>query len=111
MESLTALLRPDPMPEQASEKDVLAGHRPGVSTRPGMPTRGGWVPVLLVFESYSKPVIIDWICPTCKRLVGQSRSCPKCGLNVKEIPVQKMRPMPKAMKIHRYRKWANEIFD
>ena len=96
--------------EQASEKDELADQMPGVSTYPGTPTSGGWVPVLLKAQSHSRPIVIDWICPMCKRLTGHSRVCPKCGLSIKETPRRKMRPIPRSMKINRYRKWANEIF-
>ena len=109
MESLTALLRPDPMPEQASEKDELAGHSSGASTFPGERTSGGWIPLMLQPKK-GRPIQVDWICPVCNRLTGNYRTCPHCGLEVKTSP--RIRdPLPKSKKIKHHKTWALEIFD
>jgi hypothetical protein len=78
----------------------------GRSTFHGSPVRGGWIPILST-SKYGKPHITDWICPKCTTLVGQSRSCPHCGLLVMERPL-------KYREEHNHRawaKWGNNLFD
>jgi len=109
LESLTALLRPDPMPEQASEKDELAGHSSGASTFPGERTSGGWIPILARSKEGGRPFQVDWLCPRCSRLTGNYRTCPQCGLEVKVSPHIRS-PLPKSKKIKHHKKWALEMF-
>ncbi len=98
------------MPEQASEQDGLAGYQPGPSTFPGGRTRGGWIPIMARAEDWQRPFRIDWLCPSCKQLTGNYRTCPKCGLEVLTSPKIKQ-PLPKRKKHYIYRKWAWELFD
>ena len=90
--------------EQASEKVVLADHYPGASTFPGSPTSGGWIPIYAQYSDSERPFLIDWLCPVCKRLAANSRSCPGCGLEVKASPKTR-EPLPKRMKMQLYRDW------
>ena len=96
--------------EQASEKVELADYLPGASTFPGHKTSGGWIPILLKVDDFSRPIILDWLCPSCQRLLAGSRSCPHCGLELKASPKTKD-PLPKRMKILHFRVWADEIFE
>jgi hypothetical protein len=92
--------------EQAPEQDVLADHTPGASTFPGTPTSGGWIPILSQPKEGGRPFISDWICPSCKRLTAQSRTCPKCGLQIKETPrIKPTEPFPKGKRIYQYCNW------
>jgi len=90
--------------EQASKKVVPAGHYPGSSTFPGTPTSGGWIPIFAKRSDSARPFQIDWLCPVCKRLTANSRSCPGCGLGVKVSPKTR-EPLPKRMKMQIYRNW------
>lgn len=95
--------------EQASEKVELADHTPGASTFPGTRTSGGWIPILAQPKEGGRPFISDWLCPRCHCLTGNYRTCPKCGLQVKESPRKRPKePLPKASKIYQYRKWVHE---
>jgi len=97
--------------EQASAQDVLADYLPGASTYPGTATRGGWIPILLKIDSV-KPMIIDWICPTCKRLLAQSRTCPCCGLEKMAIPrSHPNEPLLREKRLYQYRRWADKVFE
>ena len=98
------------MSEQASEQGGLAGHSSGASTFPGLPTSGGWVPILAQPKEGGRPFVIDWSCPRCKRLTGNYRSCPHCGLEVLVSPKNDL-PIPKGRKIYGYRRWAAELFE
>ena len=90
--------------EQASEKVVLAGHYPGTSTFPGTPTSGGWIPIFAQHSDSERPFHVDWLCPVCKRLTANSRSCPCCGLEVKASPKTR-EPLPKRMRMQIYQNW------
>ena len=96
--------------EQASEKVELADYQPGASTFPGQKTSGGWIPILLKVDDFSRPIIHDWLCPSCQRLLAGSRSCPHCGLVLKESPKTRD-PLPKRMLMRQYRNWADELFE
>lgn len=92
--------------EQAPNQDVLADHTPGASTFPGTPTSGGWIPILSQPKEGGRPFISDWICPVCKRLTSQSRSCPHCGLRIKETPrIKPKEPLQKGKRVYLYRDW------
>lgn len=95
--------------EQASEKVDLADHWPGASTFIGTPTRGGWTPILLKIDDFTRPVIHDWICPVCKVLLAGSKTCPKCGLPLLEVP-KRTKPLPRRMLLFQYWKWTRELF-
>lgn len=90
--------------EQASEKVELADHRPGASTYTGSTWRGGWRPILLKLNDFSRPIIIDWLCPRCNRLLTQNQTCPGCGLRLLDSPRSK-EPLPKSRKIYQYHNW------
>ena len=95
--------------EQASKAVVLADHTPGASTYPGTRTRGGWIPILLKPKD-GRPIISDWICPTCKCLTGNYRCCSHCGLEVLARPRIKA-PLQKGARIYQYRQWADKLFE
>lgn len=76
------------------------------STFPGSPRRGGWIPILSSRDG-EKPHVVDWICPICHRLAGQSRSCPGCGLLVMERPIKRREHKNYRM----WAKWSNNLFD
>lgn len=95
--------------EQASEKDGLADFSTGASTFPGSRMRGGWIPVFLK-PAEGRPIISDWICPACKCLTGNYRTCPKCGLEVLTRPHIKA-PLQKGARVDQYRKWSYTLFE
>jgi hypothetical protein len=97
------------MSEQASAQDGLAGSQPGPSTYPGTPTSGGWIPVLAQASDRERPFVIDWICPSCNRLLAGSRTCPGCGLGLKISPRTRL-PLPKTRRLYQYRKWSIDLF-
>jgi len=86
---------------------LVSALEPGSSTFPGKAMRGGWIPIFYQHNS-DRPTIGDWICPTCARLTGNSRSCPHCGLLVLERPRKK----PSAIRNMRsWSKWSLETFE
>lgn len=95
--------------EQATEKVGLADYGPGASTFPGEPVSGGWIPVLLKIDEFTRPSIIDWICPNCNRLLANSRTCPRCGLGLKVSP-RTFDPLPFRSKVQQYKEWAGNAF-
>lgn len=95
------------LPEKATEKVELAGDSPGVSTFQGTPGRGGWIPILAQ-RGNERAFRIDWLCPVCKRLTGNYRTCPKCGLEVLACPTRKDE-LPKRSKVFQYKRWIKNI--
>jgi len=99
------------MSEQAPNKDKLpdqgelTDQMPGASTFPGEPTSGGWIPILCQPKEGGRPFIGDWLCPVCSRLTGHSKTCPNCGLGIKEHPPRKSHPITKSRLVSTYRLW------
>lgn len=87
--------------------NVVGAIEHGSSTFHGSTMRGGWIPIFYKHNS-DRPTIGDWLCPTCKRLTGNSRSCPHCGLLVLERPRKK----PSSVRNMRsWSKWSLETFE
>jgi len=100
---------PNPTSPDAGACDArsVVAYELGSSTFHGNPMRGGWIPIFYKHNS-DRPTIGDWLCPTCKRLTGNSRSCPHCGLLVLERPRKK----PSSIRNMRsWSKWSLETFE
>jgi hypothetical protein len=86
------------------KNDFEAGMPLTLSTFFGKPGRGGWIPVFTKYED-GAPIITDWLCPRCNVLVGQSRTCPHCGLEKHEIPIYKDLVRPEREHKSNYKQW------
>jgi hypothetical protein len=84
------------------------------STFLGYPDRGGWRPLIALCQTDDENIvfhfIIDWRCPSCKKLTSQSRTCPHCGLAQLEQPVE-MRERARRDKLDKFKSWIeSELF-
>jgi rubrerythrin len=101
-----SLVKPDRIAQSEQTATSEHGNLP-TSTFQGEPCRGRWIPILTKPKDGS-PTITDWICPVCNRLLGQSRTCPKCGLEIQEIPVYKTLARPERERRSNYKLWMDE---